>query len=510
MNLITTALIACFIFFTTSSHVLGQTTPARPFPQELTYAAGTIRPDIRSQAQQNDDVRAFYDHWKSSYLVAAGETAEGEPMYRVSFGSTDPGSTVSEGQGFGMVIVPLLAGYDPDAQAIFDGLWAFVRANPSEIDPRLMDWKVPQPTGNASAFDGDADIAYGLLLADAQWGSGGDIDYAADAARVIAGILESTIGPVSRLPMLGDWVNPVGSPFSQYSTRSSDFMLASFRAYGRATNDPTWETVVASIQSVISTIQTDYSATTGLLPDFIVNTNAAAEPAPVGFLEGPNDGRYYYNAGRVPWRLGTDALINGDDASLAAVQKIASWIRQSSGGSAFNIKAGYGLDGAPIGQYFTTFFVAPMGVAAMTDPAHQSFLNNIYNAVYNRHEDYYEDSVTLLTLLVMTGNYWDPTTVSGTYNEEIDEIPRDLILHGASPNPVQTSSTISYTLKQASTVRLLVHDTLGRQVLAIDKGTQQPGSHTIQLDANDLASGTYVYSLITMHGTTSKPLIVVR
>ena len=70
-----------------------------------------------------------------------------------------------------------------------------------------MSWQVPgEPEGSASAFDGDADIAYALLLADAQWGSGGSIDYAREARTMIAGILESTIGPDSRLPMLGDWV----------------------------------------------------------------------------------------------------------------------------------------------------------------------------------------------------------------------------------------------------------------------------------------------------------------
>ena len=48
-----------------------------------------------------------------------------------------------------------------------------------------MDWKVPQTGGDDSAFDGDADIAYGLLLAHAQWGSDGSVNYAADASTVI-------------------------------------------------------------------------------------------------------------------------------------------------------------------------------------------------------------------------------------------------------------------------------------------------------------------------------------
>ena len=69
------------------------------------------------------------------------------------------------------------------------------------------------------------------------------------------------------------------------------------------------------------------------------------------------------------------------------------------------------MDGTPLkeGDYFTTFFVAPFGVALMTSPKQQQFLNDTYDAIYNTHEDYYEDSVTLLSLVVMTRNYWDST-----------------------------------------------------------------------------------------------------
>jgi hypothetical protein len=47
-------------------------------------------------------------------------------------------------------------------------------------------------------------------------------------------------------------------------------------------------------------------------------------------------------------------------------------------------------------------------VAAMTMDSGQAWLNAIFDVVANRTEDYYEDSVTLLCLLVMTGNWWDP------------------------------------------------------------------------------------------------------
>lgn len=380
----------------------------RPFPQHVTYAPGSILPNHRTRDQLDNDVRAYYDHWKATYIAEAGTNADGVMMYRVVFGKDEPArsTTVSEGQGYGMMIVPIMAGYDPEAQTIFDGMWAFVDAHRSEIDPRLMDWNVPLEEGNASAFDGDADIALGLLLADAQWGSDGRVNYKAEAQTMIAGILESTIGPESHLPMLGDWVN-VGEPqYNQFTPRSSDFMLVNFRAFRNAANEPIWDDVILQSQILMAIIQEEHSPETGLMPDFIVDS----APAPANFLENPTDGAYNYNAGRVPWRVGTDALLNNDELSRYIVQNISHWIEVSAEGDPMKIRAGYELNGEPLpdSDYFTTFFVAPMGVAAMNDPAQQEWLNKIYDSVYATHNDYYEDSVTLLCLLVMSGNFWSP------------------------------------------------------------------------------------------------------
>jgi len=380
----------------------------RPFPQHVTYASDSILPSHRTREQLDDDVRAYYDYWKANYVAEAGTNADGVMMYRVVFGKDEPArsTTVSEGQGYGMMIVPIMAGHDPKAQTIFDGMWAFVKAHPSEIDPRLMDWNVPLEEGNASAFDGDADIAFGLLLADAQWGSDGHVNYKAEAQTMIVGILESTIGPESHLPMLGDWVN-VGEPqYNQFTPRSSDFMLVNFRAFRNATNEPIWDDVIFQSQILMASIQEVHSPETGLMPDFIVD----GAPAPANFLENPTDGAYNYNAGRVPWRVGTDALLNDDELSRFIVQNISHWVETSAKGDPMKIRAGYELNGKPLpgSDYFTTFFVAPMGVAAMNDPAQQEWLNKIYDTVYTNHNDYYEDSINLLCLLVMSGNFWSP------------------------------------------------------------------------------------------------------
>lgn len=407
---------------------------AQQFPfgqQHQAYRPGTLMPTNFTRAQQNQHVGNYYDYWKQRWVVT---DPQGQG-WRVKLDSS--GETVSEGQGYGMVIVAAMAGYDPQAKTIFDGLWQFRLAHPSSIDNRLMDWNVPDTSGNDSAFDGDMDIAYGLLMAHAQWGSGGTINYLAEAKNVIAGIRESTIGPNSKLPMLGDWVEPGGinstATYSQWTTRSSDFMPGHFRAFGAATDDTTfWSSVTTAVQNVVTNIQGNESAVTGLLPDFIrlVGSPRDPQPAAPNFLESDYDGSYWYNAGRDPWRLGVDAILNNDQTAVAQVQKLAQWIRTSTGGVPANIAGGYRLDGTPLNTWEDHFFIAPFAVSAMTGTtaADQTWLNSLYSYIYQRHSNnnYYADAVTLQSLLAVTGNFWDPMAVlqqefaAGDYNRDGD------------------------------------------------------------------------------------------
>ncbi len=393
--------------------------PRHPFPQNISYATGSLIPNHRSMAEINEDVRSLYRQWRSDYLVQAGTEPDLQPRYRVRTGTTSSEPTVSEGQGYGMIIVALMAGEDADAQTVFDGLWEFFNDHRSEIDPRLMDWHVPadesaEPGHDDSAFDGDCDIAFSLLLAEAQWGNGGRIDYRAEFDDILAGIAASTIGPESHLPMLGDWVDPAGSTYNQYTPRTSDLMPGHFHCFASITGNSLWNEVSTASSALIESLQADFSPTTGLLPDFVVPISASdhsPQPAPPNFLEGPHDGEYYYNAGRDPWRLTTDALLNADAPSKAQALRMAQWIRSSTGGDASAIRGGYSLDGTIIGDYFTSFFAAPFGVAAMIDPLGQSWLNAVYDSVRLSHEGYYEDSVTLLSMLLISRNFWDPSTL---------------------------------------------------------------------------------------------------
>src|SRR6187397_3030723 len=104
------------------------TAQAQQFPfgiQHQTYRPGTLTPNNYTRTQLNQHVADYYDVWKGRWLAAD----PGGHGWRVK--SDSSGRTVSEGQGYGMVIVAALAGHDPQAKTIFDGLWQFRLAHPS-------------------------------------------------------------------------------------------------------------------------------------------------------------------------------------------------------------------------------------------------------------------------------------------------------------------------------------------------------------------------------------------
>ncbi|MGW1173685.1 glycosyl hydrolase family 8 [Kitasatospora sp. NPDC002543] len=382
--------------------------PKVPFGSHaFPYAAGTLRPG-GAQSAIDQQVIDKYNAWKSAFL----KKNCGNGWYQVRSPDADH-PYVAEGQGYGMVITALMAGADPDAKTAFDGLVKYVLAHPSVNNANLLaaeqDSSCKSVNGSDSATDGDLDVAYGLLLADRQWGSTGTYDYKGLAVKHINAIKASEINPTTHLTRLGDWSGSGDSLY--YVTRSSDWMIDHFRAFRTATGDAAWDTIRTAHQNLITSQQSTYASATGLLADFVVNTNTTPKPAPGKVLESANDGDYGWNACRDPWRIGTDAVTSGDSASLAAARKLNSWIRTKTGGNAGGIVSGYHLNGSAFDSGHDMAFTAPFAVAAMTDPNSQAWLDALWGRLVSTPIDsslYYGSSVQLQSMIVVSGNYWLP------------------------------------------------------------------------------------------------------
>ena len=388
----------------------GALIPATPFGSHLVaYTPGSVLPDVVNQAKLDQLTGKNYDAWKAKFLKAGC----GNDRYYVESKTEAGNLTVSEAHGYGMVLSAIMAGYDPDARTHFDGLYRFFRDHPSSSSPDLMSWyqdtTCKDAQGNDSASDGDIDIAFALLLADRQWGSCDAVNYKAEGLKVIKAIAANTLDATKGYVLLGDWA--VAGDAKHNSTRSSDFIVDHFRSFGAASGSPAWAGLTDSTYTLIAAMRTGFSPGKGLLPDFITSPLNAPKPAPANFLESANDGAYDYNACRDPWRLGTDYLVSGDARAKTEATTLTTWIEGATGGDPTKIRAGYQLDGTPSAgsDYLTMAFAAPFGVAAMADGAHKPWLNKLWTTIASApSEGYYEDTIQLMTMIVMSGNWWSP------------------------------------------------------------------------------------------------------
>jgi endoglucanase len=382
--------------------------PAKPFPQHQKYFPGTVKPNHITQGQLDNTVKTFYTQWKTRFI----KHTPGKTEDFVWFENKDKKQCVSEGQGYGMTIVALMAGYDAGAKVTYDNLLRYVKAHPSGKSKHLMAWAQysnGKSTDNTSASDGDIDIAYSLLLAHKQWGSKGKINYLAEAKTMIAAIMQYEINHQTWSVLLSDGIEAESKDY--FATRSSDFMPSHFKAFKNATGDARWDKVVNAGYKLFTAMENTYSPDAGLIPDFIVNLNKQPKPAPPNFLESPYDGLYNYNACRDPWRIGIDYLLTGDKRAKHIADKINRWIRSTTNNDTYNLSAGYTLAGNDIKhRYFEALsFVAPFAVSAMVDGKNQLWLNKVWDylvAFKLKDYDYYDNSIKLMDIIIVSGNYF--------------------------------------------------------------------------------------------------------
>lgn len=395
--------IAVFAFYSLhAQHVL------KPFPQHTSYTAGSIIPSHVNRQNLDNSVRSFYREWKSRYV----KQVAGKNQSYIWFERPGNKQCVSEGQGYGMIIVVLMAGADPAAKAVYDALFRYYRAHPAKSGQHLMNWAQDVKGNNldhSSATDGDMDIAYSLLLADKQWGSQGAINYLKEAKVLIADIMRYEINQQTFTILLSNEVEADSKDY--FDTRPSDFMPSHFKAFKAATGDARWDKVIAGTYRLFARMQQQYSPDAGLLPDFIQQVNHHPRPAKAMYLETKYDGYYNYNACRVPWRIAADYLLYGDTRAKAITTKINRWIRSTTNDNPDNISAGYTLSGNDLqARYFEALsFIAPFAVAATTGAKNQRWLNHTWDYLLHfklKDYDYYDNSIKMLNMIILSGNYW--------------------------------------------------------------------------------------------------------
>jgi endo-1,4-beta-D-glucanase Y len=346
-----------------------------PFPQGKKPAMC----NLTGVANASTQTKNAYDSWYRTYVTDAG--AMGGLRVKRPTNSSD---TVSEGIGYGM----LAAVYVAD-RATFDGLWKYAKAEADSYSNKaLMNWHVDasgvpiQTNGKepGSATDADEDMAWALLMAAKQWSSS---SYSDDAKKVINAIYNYAIGVDGLLKPGDNWGSGDIHTFPDY------FSPAYFRAFAVATNNTNWSTGILTRNYEVLMKVADAN---GLVPDettgeYVNVTNS-----------------YGYDACRTPWRIGMDYCFNEEPKALAYLTKIGTFF---NGKGVSNIVDGYTVGtGNATGNTKNMAFIGPAGVAGMpTSLGFQTLLDDAFTfGVMTTSNDYYKDSLRLVTMLMMSGN----------------------------------------------------------------------------------------------------------
>jgi hypothetical protein len=389
-------------------------TVAYPFGARLSAYAAGIRP-TQATTTMDAALAKQYDAWKAARIVPATSVVTGG--YANQF-SNATYLTVSEGMGYAMLLAVLFAGHDANARQLFDGLLAVVRKryaySVAQYDPNgkyLMDWELyadgSSAGGGWSACDGDLDIAMSLLMADRQWGSSGTWNYRQEALNTIAALkswnFDQATGSVG-----GRGVSHPGS------ARISDYMIGHFRAFRAATGDTFWDMAIAKNLATLDYLQTTYSPGAGLLPDWAVNvTTTTPAPSP-GFIgDGTaQEGDYWWNSCRDPWRLAADYVLSADTGVKTVCGRMVQFFQgkvTAAGGDVTVIGTGYALDGTQLAGGNDAAYMAPLMLGGCIDASHQGLVDALWtwNAGHLT-TGYYDSEIQLLSMVTASGNWWTP------------------------------------------------------------------------------------------------------
>jgi len=357
------------------------------FPCQTDYSGRGL---ITTRSWAADSLKLKFTRWMTNHYEESGSLA------RIKFDSPNTQYTVSEGIGYGMLIMVYFSNSTKSYQAQFDKLWAYYKQYSTN---GLMNWKVngfSNVDQTGAATDADLDAATALIMAYYQFGTA---SYLADA--------KTLIGNIKNYELNGNLLKP-GNAWDDYKNPSY-VSPAAFDKFGAATSaTSTWSAVKTANYALLTSNQ---HATTGLFSDWCT---ASGTPDKSNSTWGTAD-LFYYDAVRVPWRLAWGYFWNGDATAQTLNNKLGSYMMSSTSNNPTAFRSGYYRStGAIIENYASSSFLGSLTLATATNKtaANQKFLDSGFVRLmkmgpsYNP-EKYFNATLQLLTGLMIAGFFPD-------------------------------------------------------------------------------------------------------
>lgn len=374
MELSTKILAVCLAAFGVSGATVNF-----PFPQNVDYGNGIEVSDKATAATQLKSAFNYYltDKYKESGNYAAIEKDHGSNTF------------VSEGIGYGMLMMVYFSDNTTSYQDQFDKLWAFYKAGSN--DHGLMNWSFgglnPYNNNANAATDAEMDVAAALIMAAYQFGD----DKYLDEAKTLLGNVKKYEFEENGLHKPGDAWNDKKNP--------SYIAPAYYRLFAAVDTDNAtfWNTTAMDANyALLEANSAEYS--TGLFDNW---SNASGKGL---------DSYYGYDAARTPWRLAQDFYWFGETKAQTMLSKLGTWV---SGYAASDMKGTIERSGSPMWNDHNSTFVATLMTSLVTDASRQTKLDEYWSEVASLGDEaYFEQSMKILCGLLVTGNM--PNLTAGT------------------------------------------------------------------------------------------------
>jgi len=88
--------------------------------------------------------------------------------------------------------------------------------------------------------------------------------------------------------------------------------------------------------------------------------------------------------------------------------------------------------------------------------------------------------------------------------------PEAFLLYQNYPNPFNPKTTISWQLAVGSTVKLEIFNLMGQKITTLLSASLPSGSHSVEWDASDMASGVYLYRIRAGDYIETKKMILMK
>lgn len=91
-----------------------------------------------------------------------------------------------------------------------------------------------------------------------------------------------------------------------------------------------------------------------------------------------------------------------------------------------------------------------------------------------------------------------------------EELPREITLYQNYPNPFNPTTSIKYQVARQGNVTLKIYDVLGNEVTTLVNEQKSPGIYKVKLNAGNLTSGVYFYTLKAGEFKQTKKLLLLK